>query len=80
VPSFVFELYTWTDNMGRRKMKTTSQAFIEHRHEFSDLSNGSSKSSAEHYSRMEEDFDAIRLTQRVYAKESESLQGWVKRL
>ncbi len=40
----------------------------------------SAESRAEYYSRMEEDFDETALTQRIYAKESESLRDWVKRL
>ena len=35
---------------------------------------------AEYYRRMEEDFDTTELTQKVYAKDSESLQGWIRRL
>ena len=40
----------------------------------------SAESRAEYYSRMEEDFDETALTKRIYAKESESLQDWVKRV
>ena len=40
----------------------------------------SAESRAEYYSRMEEDFDETTLTQRIYAKESEHLQDWVKNL
>lgn len=35
---------------------------------------------AEYYDRLEQNFDPMLLTQRIYAKESESLQDWIKRL
>ena len=36
--------------------------------------------SAAHYKQMEEEFDILDLTQRIYADSSEGLLGWVKDL
>ena len=63
--------------MGRRKHE--QDVFLPEL-QSCDLLTAPSESMADYYDRMEHDFDATKLTQRVYTKESESLQDWIKRL
>jgi hypothetical protein len=66
--------------MRQRKHALYEQNVVDHNARPPESFTDSSGTMVDYYSRMEEDFDATRLTQRVYAKESESLQDWIKRL
>lgn len=66
-----------TPNMGKRKRER--DVFVPELPS-PDLPTAPSESMADYYNHMEKDFDTTKLTQRVYARESESLQDWIKRL
>ena len=70
-----------TTAMAKRKRSSGNGDTAAHDVLSREIPTGSpSESQAAYYLRMEEDFDPTTLTQRIYAKESESLQDWIKRL